>query len=421
MATRPDGDDPPPDAPTTWIRKLTHELGNAVWAISGYSELLQRSFRRDEEAQVGKDLESLSVAAERILVLSAQLRLASHCAGKLEAGEPEADLAAVYAQLRARLATRDPTSPARLPPALPGLRLAMSPPLLAAILEQLLANSLEFTEGALSMAAEDSPDGVELVLEDSGPRAGEAEPELWRQPMQGSAGRLGLGLSLAAATLEALEGSLVVTRLPGRGVRWHLTMPSAGGGAAGPRAGAATGAPGPCLLYVDDQSVNRRLIERALLAAGWRVRTAGSGAEALRELDEAPPDLVLTDLHMPEMDGFELTRRIRKAAPGLPVVAFSASTTDEAAVSADDRSLFDEFLTKSGEIEGLDGLLRNLLAPRAAGREAPPDLAGQVAALRVALEELATVGSAATRLERARSLLETARELSARLEAAGRP
>lgn len=64
-------------------------------------------------------------------------------------------------------------------------------------------------------------------------------------------------------------------------------------------------------LVVDDSAAMRRIQQRALERAGWRVVQASSGSEALVRLRAQRCDLVVTDLHMPEMDGLELVRRIR--------------------------------------------------------------------------------------------------------------
>jgi two-component system, chemotaxis family, sensor kinase CheA len=96
-----------------------------------------------------------------------------------------------------------------------------------------------------------------------------------------------------------------------------------------PASPASTGQ--PSLLVVDDTAVVRELERSILELAGYQVRTAGDGQEALAMLADAPADLVITDVDMPWCDGFELTRAIR-AEPrlaGLPVVIL-ASKADEA-------------------------------------------------------------------------------------------
>jgi adenylate cyclase len=103
---------------------------------------------------------------------------------------------------------------------------------------------------------------------------------------------------------------------------------------------------GPCVLVVDDQPPNVRLLEAILTPRGYDVRTASSGEEALAALDRDDVDLVLLDIVMPGMDGYHVCREIRDR-PGtayLPVVMVTASG-DEQKIKALEAGA-DDFLTK---------------------------------------------------------------------------
>src|SRR5690606_20784032 len=79
---------------------------------------------------------------------------------------------------------------------------------------------------------------------------------------------------------------------------------------------------------VDDSVVVRKLLEGVLLASGFEVRTAEQGQIALSYIDSFNPGLVLSDIEMPVMGGFELLRRIRERFPHLPVVLVTARSSD---------------------------------------------------------------------------------------------
>jgi CheY-like chemotaxis protein len=89
-------------------------------------------------------------------------------------------------------------------------------------------------------------------------------------------------------------------------------------------------APTPRILVVDDDEVIRRLLALTLTKQGYDVDLAESGAEALDRLDPVAPDLVLIDASMPDMDGYEVCRRIRATGGGAQprLVMMSAADGD---------------------------------------------------------------------------------------------
>lgn len=81
------------------------------------------------------------------------------------------------------------------------------------------------------------------------------------------------------------------------------------------------------ILYVEDNTDNRKLVRRVLEAEGYEVIEAQNGTQALEQLDTLPIDLALMDINMPDIDGYTLATRIR-ATPrfaGLPILAMTAN------------------------------------------------------------------------------------------------
>jgi class 3 adenylate cyclase/CheY-like chemotaxis protein len=117
----------------------------------------------------------------------------------------------------------------------------------------------------------------------------------------------------------------------------------------------------PKILVVDDTPENIRLLQALLEPRGYSVITASSGQEALAKLRDEPPDLVLLDVVMPEMDGYEVCRRLREdpATTVLPVVMVTASGSEQriAAIEAG----ADDFISKPLDQAELLARIRSLL------------------------------------------------------------
>lgn len=78
------------------------------------------------------------------------------------------------------------------------------------------------------------------------------------------------------------------------------------------------------ILVVDDDKNTRRLIEAVLSRENYTVTTAENGEQALQRLDEQHIDLIVLDIMMPKIDGYELTRQLRAAGNELPILMVSA-------------------------------------------------------------------------------------------------
>jgi DNA-binding NtrC family response regulator len=121
------------------------------------------------------------------------------------------------------------------------------------------------------------------------------------------------------------------------------------------------------LLLVDDDPRVRTTIGDALVEAGFAVRRASSGAEALKAIDDECPDIVLSDVRMPSMDGLELLKLLRERVRGVDVVLMTAFDDMPTVVSAM-REGAAEFLVKPIDLDNLLAVLRRLFEDRAARR-----------------------------------------------------
>ena len=134
----------------------------------------------------------------------------------------------------------------------------------------------------------------------------------------------------------------------------------------------------PQVLVVDDEPNIRELVQVALKFHGCAVSTAASGADALRQAESARPDLIVLDVVLPDIDGFEVCRRLRAGGNEIPVIFLTARDTSSDTVTG--LALGgDDYVTKPFSVEALVARVRAVL--RRASLSAPAD--GAEAILRI--------------------------------------
>ena len=146
------------------------------------------------------------------------------------------------------------------------------------------------------------------------------------------------------------------------------------------------------ILVVDDNPLNTELYRRHLEGAGHRVSTAGSAEAALHMLDTPWPDLIILDVHMPGMDGFELCRHIRsrEVLADIPILFITAKYRDDISMARGLALGASDYLTKpfnSSELLARVAMVARQRDEEVALRERTADLEQVVVARDHALEE----------------------------------
>jgi PAS domain S-box-containing protein len=238
---------------------------------------------------------------------------------------------------------------------------------LAQILSNLIKNAIKFTkEGSVNFGYEiaKSPANrneglVELTfyIEDTGVGIPSDQVDLMFERFRQGSFLLtrnyegaGLGLSISKAFVEMLGGKIWVDSKPGKGSRFSFTLPytvpKINDQAQPDHQGQEENQQSICILIADDDENNLMYLGAVLEEETCKLYESCNGKEAIALVKKHPEiDLVLMDLKMPEVDGFEATRQIKKIRPALPVIAQTAYAFPEDQEKARNAGC-DEYLSK---------------------------------------------------------------------------
>jgi signal transduction histidine kinase/ActR/RegA family two-component response regulator len=312
-------------AKSAFLAMMSHEIRTPLNAIIGYAELL-RSVPLDREAQQG--LQTIRESGGMLLrVLNDVLDFSRIEAGELAiAPEPVniralvAEVCALYgasADARSNRLSSDVDSNVPENLLIDGARVRQ-------VLSNLLSNAVKFTQqGEICVAVNWERDRLTFQVEDEGIGvSADAEEGLFKPFIQAestSSRRYdgsGLGLAICRRLCQLMDGDIAFRRGDRRGsiFSFHLPAPVAGAPlreifqeAEMPLAGDL-----PSVLVVDDNLANARLMSSILKRFGITARIAVSGREAIQSYCEDTADIILMDIQMPDMDGLEATREIRR-------------------------------------------------------------------------------------------------------------
>jgi signal transduction histidine kinase/CheY-like chemotaxis protein len=334
-----------------FVSIVSHELRTPLNAILGWTTMLQRGALAPEKA--ARALQSVYDNASRQARLIEELLDFS----RVTSGRASLQMEAVDVRelIRGVVESMIPTAVGRAV----DLHLSTVPPVfvrgdirrLEQVFFNLIDNALKFTPdgGRVAIDVRIVEGNVEIQVKDTG--AG-MEPaflpyvfDRFRQADSATSrthGGLGLGLSIAKQLVEAHAGRIVATSEgKGHGSTFTVHLPVAPREESSPddlaEAPAATAVEpalvGVCVLVVDDEPDAREIMATALEASGARVEVAASALDALEILERMPVDVLLSDIAMPDEDGFDLIRKVRSSVTrkfaSIPAAAVTAFTGPE--------------------------------------------------------------------------------------------
>jgi signal transduction histidine kinase/CheY-like chemotaxis protein len=328
------------EAKSHFLASISHELRTPLNAILGFEELLSEGVAGPVTALQAEYLGDIRSSSSHLLRLINDILDYSRLeAGRLPLSSELVDwdqpVREAVEMLRAGALKKGITLSCELEPE---VHVRADPLRLKQVALNLLTNAVKFTprDGRVEVQLRAADARASLWVKDSGigiaPEHHAVIFEAFHQVEGDSQRRFegtGLGLALVKKLLEPMAGTVRVESQPGQGASFVVELPREGSRVVVP---AATRPRRTEVVVAEDDDATRHMIVRVLQANGCEVRGAANGQRALESLAERLPDVLVLDLMMPELDGFEVLRRLRQLphGAGVQVLVFSASAPDVA-------------------------------------------------------------------------------------------
>ena len=321
---------------SAFLANMSHEIRTPLNAIVGFSELLADAQDEEEKKEYLNIIKNSN--ALLLQLVGDILDLSKIEAGTLEFSFADHDLSEIMGELEqtARMKISDPAIEVACKECMPGCTIHTDRGRLLQVMHNFINNAAKFTrQGHIRFGYRKQPDGRwYFYVEDTGcgisaDKIGDVFERFVK--LNAKAKGTGLGLAISKSIIERLGGEIGVTSVNGEGSTFWFRLPAGCVTTSGSAAEAIESPPeSPCpdtgqptLLIAEDDPANYKLFE-VMLKKHYTLLHAWNGREAVEIFRANRPCMILMDIKMPEMDGYEATAAIRELSSDIPIVAVTA-------------------------------------------------------------------------------------------------
>ena len=337
---------------SVFLANMSHEIRTPMNAILGFTQLMQRD--SDLSSRQREHLDIINRSGEHLLALINDiLELSKIEAGRATFMPVNFDLHKLLADLEVMFRVRTDEKKLRLL-----LEMADDVPQwmiadegkLRQVLINLIGNAVKFTEeGGIGIRVGIQSDQTQkksllIEVEDTGPGILPEEVEKLFKPFEQASsgikmGGTGLGLALSQGFVQIMGGTITISSIIGQGSTFRFSIPFDEGKEDSSKhketkervVGLKPGQGDIRVLIADDRETNRQILTQMLSSVGFKIHEVTNGIEVIEEFHTWNPQIILMDMRMPVMDGYEATRKIKEDVEGKKtmIIAVTASAFQE--------------------------------------------------------------------------------------------
>ena len=359
-----------------FLFNMSHDIRTPMNAIIGFTSLAQSHL--DDKEMLDSYLKKISTSSEYLLsLINDVLDMSRIESGKLKIEESNVYLPSILEDIRDIVSSNVQKKQLSLNTNIVDLKdtnVLTDPLKLKQVLLNVVANAIKFTPSGgyvnLSLVQKDGYGNYDFIVEDNGIGISkEFQEHIFEQfsrEVTSTVSRVqgtGLGLSISKAIVDMMGGSIAVESDSGKGSKFTISLCFKVTDETTDNKTISSNNiidTNKKILLVEDNELNYEIAKTVLEEAGFRVDGASNGKEAIDKASDNTYDVILMDIQMPIMDGYEATKELRRLGNRTPIIAMTANAFSEDRKKAKEVGM-DGYISKPIDVKALVSTIMNIL------------------------------------------------------------